>query len=806
MEYSKDKIAHLFLVHNEQKKLISAIQSKLPELQIEIQELISLLEKDELKRFRVFEEDNDIYVSRNELSASDEVLQAQICDWRNSLYFFFAEKVCNSIELSRLGTEVRKPPSIPGHIKLKDVLTYDPLQRFLLYGENNNIKVTRNVTEEDLLEYTEKWKVSISKFILSKNRAVAISELGSEVPRPSQLPKSVKLLETLRTDHTQRFLIIELVNDFLVKRILTPEEKEEYAKYFTHEIELWRNNIAEYLSRQLTPIIMSEIGVNVRRPEGLPSEFKLQKILQSDPHHRFVFKGKGNDVRIRLSNGYRAAMNLSTMQKSSSCDASPISSCSTTNEEGGWIPVGYGGRPASNTSTSTATTPKCTRTRSSSAGTSPSLLSTSPCPSGGSGRGSGGGYGFPFGMQDITTTATTSSTTSTPGPGPWNLMTRQYGGSSNSNYDTAIRQMDHTPPPKSSSSSSSSVNDNIQYSHPMSLSSSASSAPLSLCLPAPPLHWQQQEQDDDFHEGIEPFLENSSPSYFSVDPMTSIPSSPIPNPAANSNTHTNSNTGPPPPGFLSSPWSQSATSALINTHEEHMYMDTQSQSHPALSVVTDYSIRQNNNAAFQGRMGLSTYNHNNNNNNFISGPFIGHNHVGNMGIPVYGSGNTSSTSNDCDWQSRNVIMQQSYRRSYSAPLATVSPQPASAHSPLPLPLNNAATAAATTIDDFSLFSPRDSNVLFSYNTTTATTTTTTLTTPIADWFYKLFAGFEIELIQSFINKLRDEGFVLMQDLQYAYVEGQLSGTWLENKLNMKLGHRNRLFEALDALKINNNNF
>eukprot|EP01036_Dinobryon_divergens_P039386 gene39386-51912_t len=253
---------------------------------------------------------------------------------------------------------------------------------------------------------------------------------------------------------------------------------------------------------------MSEIGVNVRRPEGLPSEFKLQKILQSDPHHRFVFKGKVLSPAVlrptKREDGY-----LWDMEE----DLLPIH---------------------------------------------PLALLQLPR----SGRGSGGGYGFPFGMQDITTTATTSSTTSTPGPtpGPWNLMTRQYGGSSNSNYGTAIRQMDHTPPPKSSSSSSSSVNDNIQYSHPMSLSSSASSAPLSLCLPAPPLHWQQQEQDDDFHEGIEPFLENSSSSYFSVDPMTSIPSSPIPNPAANSNTHTNSNTGPPPPGFLSSPWSQSATS------------------------------------------------------------------------------------------------------------------------------------------------------------------------------------------------------------------------------------------------------
>jgi hypothetical protein len=67
------------------------------------------------------------------------------------------------------------------------------------------------------------------------------------------------------------------------------------------------------------------------------------------------------------------------------------------------------------------------------------------------------------------------------------------------------------------------------------------------------------------------------------------------------------------------------------------------------------------------------------------------------------------------------------------------------------------------------------------------------------WFPVIFFGFDPSIIEDFVNKFREEGFVSAQDLLVAKASGQLATGYLES-LGLKLGHQNRLMKSLDALR------
>ena len=74
------------------------------------------------------------------------------------------------------------------------------------------------------------------------------------------------------------------------------------------------------------------------------------------------------------------------------------------------------------------------------------------------------------------------------------------------------------------------------------------------------------------------------------------------------------------------------------------------------------------------------------------------------------------------------------------------------------------------------------------------------------WLPLVFEGFEYDLIDSFVNRLRDDGgFVTVQDLLDAQARGELARQSLADIAGFKVGHCNRLDRALAMYTSNNNN-
>ena len=70
------------------------------------------------------------------------------------------------------------------------------------------------------------------------------------------------------------------------------------------------------------------------------------------------------------------------------------------------------------------------------------------------------------------------------------------------------------------------------------------------------------------------------------------------------------------------------------------------------------------------------------------------------------------------------------------------------------------------------------------------------------WLHIAFEGFEPDVIDTFIIKLRDDGgFVTLQDLLDARASSELTRDTLAEIADFKLGHFNRLEKALAAFSV-----
>lgn len=92
--------------------------------------------------------------------------------------------------------------------------------------------------------------------------------------------------------------------------------------------------------------------------------------------------------------------------------------------------------------------------------------------------------------------------------------------------------------------------------------------------------------------------------------------------------------------------------------------------------------------------------------------------------------------------------------------------PPEATSPLPVPLPEASATDLQSADFFHL------------------------------WFHTAFTGFPTPLVESFLEKFAEQGFVTLHDLYLAKSLDQLSFDYLKNEIGFKMGHYNRLFAAL----------
>ena len=272
-------------------------------------QICDILVDDELNRFSVSDDhvEGSVTVITRHLRGADECALEEIRIWRNILATFLNDRPpCRLAALGPLKPRSARDPLLLSYdIKLKELLMYDPGERFELIGEGDDITVTRKLSSEEITACVDEWKSAILIFL--KRRIVSISEIGAILPRPKNLPNRVKLLEVLRTDPLNRFHITTQGSMFLVRQnFFVKEEKKICKKLPAVSIEEWKNNIAEFVFQQGGPVSLSILGGNFVRPIGLlKTELKLRDVLKSDPCHRFILN--------EIPNGYDVTLSKSTL-------------------------------------------------------------------------------------------------------------------------------------------------------------------------------------------------------------------------------------------------------------------------------------------------------------------------------------------------------------------------------------------------------------------------------------------------------------------------------------------------------------
>jgi len=288
----------IFLLLSSSPIRIQDIEANVSRSGISKSDLIWLLESDSENRFLIHRIDDDpSLVSRNTTtsSANDALLMGQIEKWRSNLSILLADKI-EPVELSLIGSILLQVPMMVKSLKLKlkDLILFDPLQRFQIIGEPPIFYVKRVLSNDEIVTYIMDWMESIFNYLLKKGWYANLNEIASQFRRPFPLPKSIRLLEMMRNDTLNRFHFDGEGCDLRVKAIVDPVQADQYTI-------IWRDSVAHHLFKQGIKVSLSQIGVDVPRPNRLPGEYKLQDILKSDPSERFVMNGGVNHVMVRLS-------------------------------------------------------------------------------------------------------------------------------------------------------------------------------------------------------------------------------------------------------------------------------------------------------------------------------------------------------------------------------------------------------------------------------------------------------------------------------------------------------------------------
>lgn len=237
-------------------------------------------------------------VNRPVMTFEDPIIEEYVEKWRKTIAEFLSSQ-SNLLSLPEISSRIPTPSFIPRSLKLIDVLKFDPENRFFISGEGSNIKIKLNfkLSDQDIETLQNQWRDQISKYLGSQSSAIGLSDIGASVSKPFYLPTTIKLLETLQTDPLNRFVLSGEGNNMRARRVFRVDE-EEILQY----VDEWRDLIAQFLSFQKVPATLSDIGSSVARPPNLPTSVKLVEVLKLDPANRFAMIGDGNYIRAHLRN------------------------------------------------------------------------------------------------------------------------------------------------------------------------------------------------------------------------------------------------------------------------------------------------------------------------------------------------------------------------------------------------------------------------------------------------------------------------------------------------------------------------
>mmetsp|Transcript_1065 Transcript_1065/g.1187 ORF Transcript_1065/g.1187 Transcript_1065/m.1187 type:complete len:888 (-) Transcript_1065:21-2684(-) len=284
------------------------VNSTQTELSETVASLLDILHTDPEKRFLVSGEGDNIHIKRCFVRGDEDEISDLVEEWRALIATFLLDSK-RSVGLSDIGSSVPRPVRIPTSVKLIFIMKTDPSNRFILKGDGNAAKARYNMQADSFQEtvWIDRWTDDIAIFLTKQQWAmpsVGLHEIGTHVVRPFFLPPRVKLLETLQADLKQRFLIIGFGNDTRVMMRDFRGDEPEIGEAVEH----WRLLIASYLgSKKALPggaqplLGLSEIGTNVQRPADVPCSVKLIDIMRVDPMCRFILKGEGNALRVKIS-------------------------------------------------------------------------------------------------------------------------------------------------------------------------------------------------------------------------------------------------------------------------------------------------------------------------------------------------------------------------------------------------------------------------------------------------------------------------------------------------------------------------
>jgi len=272
--------------------------------------LMDILANDSLHRFAVSGEGQSARVRRI-YRVDDEEISEGVEEWRNLLVQFLSAQatLCG---LSDIGSAVIRPPSVPNSIKLLDVLKCDPLQRFLIVGEGNNIRAKLNfiLNDEQMASVIDQWRDNISRFLSTTWTTVSLVDIDAHVIRPIFLPDSVSLADVLSTDPAGRFAVSgdegngsTIPNTLRARRIFHVDDPE-----ISVYVDTWRVEISRFLATQYSAVSLSDIGSSIPRPQQLPTSVKLIDVMKADPLNRFILSGDGNNIRAAVTTTTRSAL------------------------------------------------------------------------------------------------------------------------------------------------------------------------------------------------------------------------------------------------------------------------------------------------------------------------------------------------------------------------------------------------------------------------------------------------------------------------------------------------------------------
>jgi hypothetical protein len=314
-----------------------------PELISTDEERVSILKNDPMQRFKVKVEENAVngkladahgrryYVGLTAgVSEADLEVIKGVSEWKEAMAKFLKTTPGQSIPLTNLISECPRPASVSRELRIKDALRVDLRERFDLLGHSDMLYVTYRLSPQENETTKENWRNNMEKFlVLSNMKKVPLSTLGSSVPKPLLLKKSMRLLEVIDEDPRQRFKITESDNYSNVAYIGLVIDELERAK------EKWRLRLAMQLASPPHQCAMTTLGGAVPRPIALGRNVTLMEVINTDPKNRFEIGGSSPQMFVRLTN-------IPGRQREGSAGDDKGAGTEGEVADGGWTVVGAG--------------------------------------------------------------------------------------------------------------------------------------------------------------------------------------------------------------------------------------------------------------------------------------------------------------------------------------------------------------------------------------------------------------------------------------------------------------------------------